>query len=250
MVTSNASDLAHLARRLSECVRMAGGAAKVARLSDVPVSSLNRYMTGKSEAPAITLGRIARVIGTSVEYLLNGIGEAHVGSVAELQHLSFRATHGAGEGIVRDQNVEDGNAEGFVAIPHLELKASAGQGIAAVGVDHDQPRQIAFRSTWLRSLGIAPQNAEFLAAEGDSMYPTIQNGDLMLVDRGFGQVVNGKIYVLVVNGLVVVKRVSLLAFGGLMLISDNDRYAAETVPRDEVNNLNFQARVAWFGRPI
>lgn len=99
-------------------------------------------------------------------------------------------------------------------------------------------------------MGINPKNAEFIVAEGDSMFPTIQDGDMMLLDRGYGQVINGKIYVLVVNGLVVVKRVSLLAFGGLMLISDNDRYAPETVARDEVNDLNFQARVAWFGRPI
>ena len=72
----------------------------------------------------------------------------------------------------------------------------------------------------------------------------------MLVDRGYGQVVNGKIYVLVVAGLVIVKRVNVLAVGGLMLISDNARYPTETVPRSELDSLSVEARVAWYGRAM
>ena len=82
------------------------------------------------------------------------------------------------------------------------------------------------------------------------MYPTIHDGDLMLVDRGFGEPVHGKIYALVVQGLVVVKRVNFLATGGMILISDNDRYPSETIKRDEVEELSFQGRVAWYGRAI
>lgn len=145
---------------------------------------------------------------------------------------------------------DDALPDDFVTIPHLSVRASAGLGLVAAGTAPEVVRLVAFRRTWLRRLGIAPQNAELVEARGDSMEPTIHDGDLMLLDRGYGEVVNGKIYVLVVDDLIMVKRVSRLALGGMTLISDNTRYPAESFARDEVNNLNFQARVAWYGRAI
>lgn len=235
-----------MATRLSAAIERAGGRAQVSRDANVPLSSLDRYTRGQSEAPSLTLARIAKACSVTVDHLVFGAGERVFSDrppgddPASLVAFHLPAVD-AGDAM-------DG-AE-FVAIPHLGIRASAGPGLASTVTEADAPRQIAFRQTWLRSLGITPANAEFIEASGDSMWPTIQDGDLMLLDRGYGEVVNGKIYVLVVGGLVVVKRVSLLAFGGLMLISDNERYPTETVPRDEVNNLNIQARVAWFGRPI
>ncbi|GJD93404.1 LexA family transcriptional regulator [Methylobacterium iners] len=211
------------AQRLRAIVDAHGGNKEFARISGIPLGSLNNYLSGV----AMKLPTLIKVADAARMTLDEVVGRA-----------------------VTPQRVTSDTTELFIPIPHLEVRASAGSGLAPMMEEGDEGRQIAFRSSWLRALGIAPQNAEFLTAEGDSMWPTIHDGDLMLVDRGYGEVVNGKIYVLVVNGLVVVKRVSLLAFGGLMLIADNERYPSETVPRSEVENLNFQARVAWFGRPI
>ncbi|TXN71622.1 LexA family transcriptional regulator [Methylobacterium sp. WL6] len=237
---ADASEIRDIAERLKLAVRAAGGNAYVAEASGVPLRTLNSYMAAAADPKLTKLHRIAVACGTSIDALLGRKLPAET----------------PGNSVVGDKigmrlNDDELTApEDFVLIPHLEVRASAGPGLATVATGAEAPRNIAFRQNWLRSLGITPVNAEFIEAHGDSMFPTIQDGDLMLLDRGYGEVVNGKIYVLVVNGLVVVKRVSLLAFGGLMLISDNDRYPAETVARDEVNNLNFQARVAWFGRPI
>jgi len=140
--------------------------------------------------------------------------------------------------------------EGFVAVPFLEVRASAGGGRASLPAEVVSTSHFLFSEAWLRSLGVSAHSAELLQAQGDSMHPTIQDGDLMLVDRSYGDVVHGKIYALVINDLVVVKRVNFLAIGGMMLISDNDRYPSETVPRDEVGSLSFQGRVAWYGRAI
>ena len=140
--------------------------------------------------------------------------------------------------------------EGFVPVPFLEVRASAGRGRASLPAETVASEHFLFSRSWLRSLDISPEDAELLQAEGDSMYPTIQDGDLMLVDRGFGEVVHGKIYALVANGLVIVKRVNFLAGGGMILLSDNDRYPSETIRRDQVGDLSFQGRVAWYGRSI
>lgn len=140
--------------------------------------------------------------------------------------------------------------DGFVAVPYLEVRASAGRGRASLPAETVATSHFLFSEAWLRSLGVSAYEAELLQAQGDSMHPTIQDGDLMLVDRGYGEVVHGKIYALVVNDLVVVKRVNILAVGGMMLISDNDRYPSETIRGDEINRLSFQGRVAWYGRAI
>lgn len=76
------------------------------------------------------------------------------------------------------------------------------------------------------------------------------DGDLMLIDRGYDRVMNGKIYVLVVNDTVLVKRINLLATGGVMLISDNERYPPELIALSDVNALGIEGRVRWYGRSI
>lgn len=228
-------DLVALGLRLGEAVDKAGGRTAVSRASGVPRSSLDRYLAGKSEAPALTLARLAHACGISIDSLL-GLSHEPAGTdhapliPVDLQYSTV--------------------PEGFVAVPYLEVRASAGGGRASLPAETVAASHFLFGEAWLRSLDVTASNAELLLAEGDSMYPTIQDGDMMLVDRGQSEVRNGKIYVLVIRGVVVVKRVSLLAFGDLMLISDNERYPSETVKRDEVSELSFQGRVAWYGRAI
>lgn len=209
--------------RLRTIVEEAGGNASFSRKSGIPLSSLNNYLAGT----AIKIGvlvKIADTAGLTVDQL--------IGREPALMHASSDVP------------------EGFVPVPFLEVRASAGRGRASLPAETVATSHFLFSEAWLRSLGVSVQHAELLQAQGDSMYPTIQDGDLMLVDRGYGEVVHGKIYALVVNDLVVVKRVNILAIGGMMLISDNDRYPSETVRRDEVGNLSFQGRVAWYGRAI
>ena len=214
---------AEVRAHLREIVEAHGGNAAFSRLSGIPLSSLNNYL-GKTALKAGVLVRIADTAGMTLDQL-------------------FRR-----EPTLLPASSE--TPEGFVPVPYLDVRASAGAGRASLAAETVAGSHFLFSEAWLRSLGVFGRNAELLQAEGDSMYPTIHDGDLMLVDRGYGDVVHGKIYALVVRGLVVVKRVNFLATGAMMLISDNDRYPTETIPRDEVGELNFQGRIAWYGRAI
>lgn len=196
----------------------------------MPLSSLDRYLAGRSEAPSLTLARLARACRVSVDTILTG---------TDGEPLPWREP--------ADVPADDPD---LVRVPFLEVRASAGAGRASLPAETVASEHFLFSRAWLRSLSVAPEKAELLRAQGDSMDPTLQDGDLMLVDRGFGEVVHGKIYALVVDGLVLVKRVNLLAGGGMILISDNDRYPSETIRRDAVADLSFQGRVAWYGRSI
>ena len=225
---STTDDRMDLIRRVQEALNAVPNLSEFSRLTGLDRRALNRYRHEDMEPSASTLVRIAKGLNVSVDELVYG-------STVPSQS--------------QNQTMIGGLSDDFVPVPRLEVRASAGSGLITDQAGADSS-DIMLRGSWLRSLGIVPSKAEFLEARGDSMEPTIRDGDLMLVDRGYGEVVNGKIYVLVSDGMVLVKRVHVVALGGLMLISDNDRYPTQTVIRADVESLRIEARVVWYGRVI
>lgn len=146
------------------------------------------------------------------------------------------------------QKVSSVTAENFAFIPRLDVSASAGNGSVAMSEEADG--MLAFRAEWLRRRGINPKMASALTANGDSMEPTIRDGDTLLVDRSIDRVKDNGIYVVVIGGLLVVKRVHTSMDGSITLLSENSVYPPETVKGDAVNDLVFAGRVMWFGRSI
>lgn len=141
--------------------------------------------------------------------------------------------------------------DGFVPVPRLQVRASAGSGAVAVPEDLEDDGVVMFREAWMRRIGVNPRTAQALTAVGDSMEPTIRDGDLLLVDRSIDRIVDNGIYVVVLGGMVLVKRVQVKRDGSVVLRSDNtDLYEAELVPADEVHALTVEGRVRWFGRTI
>jgi phage repressor protein C with HTH and peptisase S24 domain len=147
-----------------------------------------------------------------------------------------------------------GAAPGFVLIPHFDVQAGAGPGRLSVrepSTPYDEPaggEVIAFREDWLRKKGINPHTAHVLTAVGDSMEPTIRDGDLLLVDRAIDRVRDLGLYVVTWGGFVMVKRVELRRDGTLVLKSDNRQYAEVLVGPDEIESLAVEGRVRWIAR--
>jgi hypothetical protein len=137
----------------------------------------------------------------------------------------------------------------YAMVPGLSVRASAGAG-ALVAPDEPLADVVAFRKDWLSRLGINPRFARAIFARGDSMEPTINDGDLLLVDESIQHIVDHGIYVVVYQGMVIVKRVQLRRDGTLVLKSDNPRYEAEEVPKAEIDQIQVAGRVRWFGRTI
>lgn len=109
---------------------------------------------------------------------------------------------------------------------------------------------VAFRTEWLTRLGLSPAYTEVLLACGDSMDPTISDGDLLLIDRRATRIAESGIYVLMIGGAVSVKRVQIRRDGTAVLISDNARYENESITASEVQRTQAVGRVRWFGRLI
>jgi phage repressor protein C with HTH and peptisase S24 domain len=151
----------------------------------------------------------------------------------------------------QSQEVHGVDEAKFSFIHRYNVRASAGPGAIVPFDDLNGAAEfVAFRTEWLHRVGVNPRRAEVLIAVGDSMEPTIRDGDLLLIDRSFERVRDEGIYVLVLAGMVLVKRIQTRRDGSAILKSDNDRYEDEIVPATEVNDLKIEGRVRWFGRSI
>lgn len=137
----------------------------------------------------------------------------------------------------------------LVLLPHFPTQPSAGGGAVAAS-ETEADGTVAFSAGWLRLIGVNPRRAHVLTAKGDSMEPTIRDGDLLIVDRSIDRVVDAGIYVVTVGGMVVVKRVQVNRDGTLILRSDNGRYHDEVIPADELYTITIEGRVCWSGRPM
>lgn len=126
-------------------------------------------------------------------------------------------------------------------VPRLALDVSAGPGAEAA---EEQPfGALRFSQEWLRSMGLNPANLVTMAVAGDSMWPVLNDGDEILVDRSRRALRDG-IHVLRVGDHLLVKRVDMGHPGCVRLKSDNSAYdPLDLAPEDVV----VIGRVVWKG---
>jgi len=137
----------------------------------------------------------------------------------------------------------------LVPVPRLDIGAAAGAGAFAEG--ERAAAHIAFEGAWLRRVARgAPDQLSIIRVAGDSMAPTLADGDDILVDRGDGaERLRDGIYVLRIDGGLVVKRCAMgPAPGTLSIRSDNPAYPAwgDVDPA----RIDIVGRVVWKGGRI
>lgn len=133
-------------------------------------------------------------------------------------------------------------------VPRLELEASAGAG--SVPGDERAAGTIGFDRGWLKGLGLDSENLSIIDVKGESMAPTLNNGDNIMVDRGDGaERLRDGIYVLRLDDMLMVKRVALSPRKGrkaLTISSDNPHFPSW----DDVDRalVDIVGRVVWASR--
>lgn len=139
---------------------------------------------------------------------------------------------------------------GMIAVPRLDVGASAGAG--ALDADERELGAIAFDPQWLRALGFsaaAARELSLIRVEGESMSPTLSDGDEILVDRAdAAEGMREGIYVLRREDSLVVKRIALGPAGRVSVRSDNADYAGW--PDVDPSALEIIGRVVWVGRRV
>ncbi|QNE05231.1 S24 family peptidase [Croceicoccus marinus] len=139
--------------------------------------------------------------------------------------------------------------DGLIEIPVLNVDASAGFG--AIAESETAHTRFGFDERWLARLTRAKSaSLSIIHVLGDSMEPTLSDGDEVLVDASDqGSRLRDGIYVLRADDALVVKRVTLKPGGRKITISsDNSAYPSwDDVDRSEIQVVG---RVIWFGRAV
>ncbi len=137
-------------------------------------------------------------------------------------------------------------AAAFILVPRHDVHASAGGG----SLIHDESvvDHLVFKRQWLtQSLGCAPEQVCVIQVRGDSMTPTINDADLLLLDMRIATQRAEGVYVIQLHGSLLVKRLRFKINGTVDVISDNQRYGTETLTSKEADQLTVLGRVVWHG---
>ena len=167
---------------------------------------------------------LSRLIGRNAAYIQQYVKRGTPRHLAEGDRRVLAGYFGVAEAVLGGPEERgDHDAASLFAIPRLDLAASAGPG--AVDGDERRLADLRFPLGMLRALGSrSPASLSLVRVQGDSMLPTLGDGDDILVDRddAADRLRNG-VYVLRHDDTLLVKRVRL-ARGGFSVLSDNKDY--------------------------
>jgi phage repressor protein C with HTH and peptisase S24 domain len=133
----------------------------------------------------------------------------------------------------------------YIFVPKVrpELAADGGVRPEKAGI----PQKYAFHAAWLNRVSSDPHNAILMDVDGDSMSPTLQDKDTVLIDLSRKEIVAEGIYAMAVANVIQLKRLSILPGGQIRVIADNPAYHSYTA---SAADLHVIGRMIWFGRAI
>ena len=137
----------------------------------------------------------------------------------------------------------------LLAVPRLAVEASAGPG--ALANREETISRFGFDARWLRSVASSPHNVSAISVRGESMLPTLSEGDEILVDGGdAADRLRDGIYVLRVEEALLVKRIALnpAGRGGRRLSIRSGKPAYRGWEECEPASVEIIGRVIWVGR--
>ncbi len=129
-----------------------------------------------------------------------------------------------------------------------DVYASMGYGVTIY--DEKQTGTYQISGKLANDLGINPQKTEMIFASGDSMLPTIEGGDSLLVDLNRKEIYDGRIYCVRIEGQLYAKRLQKIPPTKIIVISDNQKYQSFEIDFSKQIDFDFEiiGEVRWWGR--
>jgi phage repressor protein C with HTH and peptisase S24 domain len=192
---------------------------------------------------------LSRMLGRNPAYVQQFVRRGVPKRLKEEERRKLARYFSISESLLGGPAEEAGAANGLLSIKRHPVSVSAGPG-AFVTEELGRP-YFAFDEQWLKALTPSgPSNLSIVRVEGDSMAPTLNAGDDILVDLGdAGDRLRDGIYVLRIDDALVVKRLALNPLGRHVTIqSDNPAYP--DWPDCGLDKINCIGRVIWSGRRI
>jgi phage repressor protein C with HTH and peptisase S24 domain len=192
---------------------------------------------------------LSRMLGRNAAYIQQYVRRGVPRRLREEERGKLARYFGIPETLLGGPVGETPSADGLVSVKRHPVMVSAGPG-AIVTEELGKP-YFAFDERWLKALTpTSPSNLSIVRVEGDSMSPTLNAGDDILVDLGDSmERLRDGIYVLRIDDALVVKRLALNPIGRWVTVqSDNPAYP--DWPDSTLAEINCIGRVIWSGRRI
>jgi phage repressor protein C with HTH and peptisase S24 domain len=218
-----------LADRLKARTQQLGlNAVQVAEMAGVNRTFVHDIMRGRSKRPDLQkLQRVAEALKVERNWLLHGIGD-----------------------IEGESPIIENPDLAFVAVPYVNARPSMGGG-QMVDAEPDYGRPYHFQRSWIRNtLRSDPTHLRIMHVEGDSMMPTLQDRDIVLVDTSRRSPTPPGIFVLHDGMGLVAKRLEHIPNSDpprVRIVSDNQHYSPYEGMAEEVNIVG---RIRWFAREM
>ena len=177
---------------------------------DLAAQSLARYEKNKVNPSMEFIAKLTDMFNINSNWLLTGKGEMFI------------------------SNDTTKNSDNYF-IDLLNVRAGAGEGIYNYVIETVDT--ISLDKSFFRT-PINTNKIKGIQVDGDSMEPTLRDGDYVLIDENINFGTNG-IYAIQYGGQILIKRLQFKMDGTILIISDNDKYDKELFNPKE-NQLPFQ----------
>ena len=166
--------------------------------------------------------RISVDKGVSLDWLILGAGSEGEGESSQDQGFA-----------VYDQF--------YVEVPLYDIRASAGDG--SLFEEERIDTYLKFRRDWVSKEGLFEKDLVGVRVAGDSMDGTLQDGDMVLVNRARTQ--PDGVFLVRVGESLHIKRLQHRTDGAVRISSDNDLYEPEVVPPERLSQVEIIGHCHW-----
>ena len=214
-------------------------------MSQDPRSVLERLCEERGE----DFAGLSRMLGRNPAYIQQFVRRGVPKRLKEDERRKLARYFAISEALLGGPAAELSWVEGLISITRHPVTVSAGPG--AIASEELGRPYLAFDERWLKALtGTPPSRLSIVRVDGDSMSPTLNDGDDILVDLDdCVERLRDGIYVLRVDEAVVVKRLALNPMGKRVTVqSDNPAYA--DWPDCGLDEIHCIGRVIWSGRKL
>lgn len=195
--------------------------AELAQAIGVSRQAVQKWASGQSEPKGTNLAKICRFFGVTTEWMVHGDVD------------SQQNPKGEPVGVYHE---DDPVPEGYVSIPEYRITFGAGSCEPPTIEEEKNARKALYRQDFFDAHNVKAEDCKRYKVSGDSMEPTLCDGDTVLVAGNTDRIIDGDVYVFSVRNEMMIKRLYRRANGTIVIHSDNEdgRYIDEELtPEDQ-----------------
>ena len=218
---------------------------EIAHTVGMSQGTLGSHLNGHRPLTQKLAVSMAEMLGVPIGSFSKRI-EDDIGRMASAAGLSHAPAAPDADSRTPPRSFDLNDESGYTGVLQLTARGSTGDG-------DDNPHVeirgvMAFKSAWLRANNLNQKNLDVIYANGHSMEPTINDGDVLLVDESKVEPKDGQIFAMQSESKgTIVKRLVKSDFDGWIIRSDNPAYRDETLRDGEINEVRIIGRVVWRG---